>query len=170
MPIEFAPIHFSFSFYSVLIIRFVYTHCSMFSHASLVLCGLLLCSVEISNNVNKGALHNAGMGEVFSTPYTHQTTPITARLYLVNFTSKALLWLTIKDSWLQLRLFFFYIKIKNLQILHLHSTVPSIVKKDFRSPSLHYGWHSQLKLIFRIQTSFVILSVILVTHTVQFLL
>ena len=39
---------------------------------------------------------------------------------------------------------FFYMKIKNLQILHLHS----IVKKDFRSPSLHYGWHSQLKLIF----------------------
>ena len=37
---------------------------------------------------------------------------------------------------------------KILQILHLHSTVPSIVKKDFRSPSLHYGWHSQLKLIF----------------------
>ena len=22
------------------------------------------------------------------------------------------------------------------------------MKKDFRSPSLHYGWHSQLKLIF----------------------
>ena len=67
----------------------------MFSHASLVLCGLLLYSVEISNKVKKGALHNAGMGEVFGTPYTHRTTPITARLYLVNFTSKALLWLTI---------------------------------------------------------------------------
>ena len=44
--------------------------------------------------------------------------------------------------------FFLYIKIKNLQILHLHSIVPSIVKKDLRSPSLHFGWHSQLKLIF----------------------
>ena len=47
---------------------------------------------------------------------------------------------------------FFISRLKtNLQILHLHSTVPSMVKKDFRSPSLHYGWHSQLKLIFSTQ-------------------
>ena len=27
-------------------------------------------------------------------------------------------------------------------------TVTSIVKKDIKSPGLHYGWHLQIKLIF----------------------
>ena len=44
--------------------------------------------------------------------------------------------------------FFFFISRLKTYRYHLHSTVPSIVKKDFRSPSLHYGWHSQLRLIF----------------------
>ena len=48
--------------------------------------------------------------------------------------------------------FFFYISRLKTNRYHLHSTVPSIVKKDFRSPSLHYGWHSQLRLIFSNKT------------------
>ena len=47
--------------------------------------------------------------------------------------------------------FFFISRLKTYRY-HLHSTVPSIVKKDFRSPSLHYGWHSQLRLIFSNKT------------------
>ena len=30
----------------------------------------------------------------------------------------------------------------------LYYTVPSIVKKDFKSPGLYYVWHLQIKLIF----------------------
>ena len=30
----------------------------------------------------------------------------------------------------------------------LYYTVPSIVKKDIKSPGLHYGWHLQIKSIF----------------------
>ena len=40
--------------------------------------------------------------------------------------------------------YFFYIKIKKTTIYNL----PSIVKKDIKSPGLHYGWHLQTKLIF----------------------
>ena len=34
-----------------------------------------------------------------------------------------------------------------VQYIMSYYTVPSIVKKDIKSPGIHYGWHLQIQLI-----------------------
>ena len=48
-------------------------------------------------------------------------------------------WADLKEPSFGLIAELFFNKIKTLQYIILHYTVPSIAKKDMKSPSLHYG-------------------------------